>query len=361
MAKKSHNDDDPKKINLALQGGGSHGAFTWGVLDALLEDGRVDIEAISATSAGSMNAVMLLHGLELGGPEKARAMMRQFWERISHASSVFNPAQSEAVDKISSFNPYLGSLMRWSINPSAAYGAMTAWSSALSPYQFNPLDINPLRDIIEELVDFGKVQTCSQAKLFITATNVKTGQPRVFPAEEITIDVVMASATLPSIYKAVKIGNEYYWDGGYMGNPSLWPLFYKAVTKDLLIVHVNPITRKDLPKDSLTIENRLNEITFNASLLHELRAIAFVQKLLAEDMLKEEYRPLYKDVRLHAIRAEKAMQNLLVASKFDTSWPFLQRLMRLGRQHGFSWLNKHFDKVGVQSSIDIRKDYLSKD
>lgn len=349
-----------KKMNLALQGGGAHGAFTWGVLDALLEDGRIDVEGISATSAGSMNAVMLAQGLSTGGIDAARDLLETFWNRVSRAGNVFSPAQISAADKVHEYNPYLASLMRWSINPSAAYGSLAALSSPLSPYQFNPYDINPLRDIVVDLVDFERVRNCKEAKLFITATNVESGQPRIFATDEITIDVVMASATLPTIYKAVKIGKSHYWDGGYMGNPSLWPLFYKAETKDILLVHVNPITRPDVPKDIMSIENRVNEITFNASLIHELRAIAFVQKLLEDNMLKEEFRPLYKDVHLHAIRAEDAMSSLLVASKFDTSWPFLQKLKDLGRRHGKEWLEKSFAQVGKESTIDIQAEYLSK-
>ena len=347
-------------MNLALQGGGAHGAFTWGVLDALLEDGRIDIEGVSATSAGSMNAVMMAQGLKAGGRDAARELLSTFWHRVARAGNVFSPAQVSAADKVHEYNPYLASLMRWSINPSAAYGSLAALSSPLSPYQFNPYDLNPLRDIVEDLVDFDAVRSCKEAKLFITATNVETGQPRIFTTSEITADVVMASATLPTIYKAVKIGKSHYWDGGYMGNPSLWPLFYKAETKDILLVHVNPITRKDVPKDAMSIENRVNEITFNASLIHELRAIAFVQKLLADGMLKDEFQPLYKDIRLHAIRAEDAMSSLLVASKFDTSWPFLQKLKDFGRDHAQMWLKSHFDDVGVQSSIDIQAEYLSK-
>ncbi len=350
-----------KKLNLALQGGGAHGAFTWGVLDALLEDGRIDIEGISATSAGSMNAIMLAQGLRMGGKDAARELLSEFWHRLSRAGNVFSPAQVSAADKVNDYNPYLASLLRWSINPSAAYGSLAALSSPLSPYQFNPYDLNPLRDILEDLVDFDTVRSCTEVKLFVTATNVQTGQPRIFTTAEITVDAIMASATLPTIYKAVKIGEAHYWDGGYMGNPSLWPLFYKAETKDILLVHVNPITREDIPKDAMSIENRVNEITFNSSLLHEMRAIAFVQKLLSEDMLKDEYKKLYKDIRLHAIRAEDAMSDLLVASKFDTSWPFLQKLSQFGREHGQLWLERHFSQIGKESSIDIQAEYLSKD
>ncbi len=350
----------PRKVNLALQGGGSHGAFTWGVLDAILEDGRLKPEAISATSAGSMNAVMMLSGLQEGGVEGARKKLETFWHRVSGAANAFSPIQEEAVRQLSSANPFFGNLMKWSINPSATASFFTAWSNTLSPYQFNPLNINPLRDIVEDMVDFKKLKSCDEAKLFITATHVESGQPRVFNLEEVSLDVVMASATLPSVFQAVKIKGEHYWDGGYMGNPALWPLFYKAESKDILIVHVNPMTRNEVPKDSATIENRLNEITFNSSMMHEFRAISFVQKLLNENMLKEEFRPLYKDIRLHAVRAEAAMKGLDVASKFDTSWSFLQQMKKLGVTYGKKWLTQHGDDVGVRASVDIQRDYLGK-
>lgn len=357
---KEKNANLQRKINLALQGGGSHGAFTWGVLDALLEDGRLWPEAISATSAGSMNAVMMLSGLQEGGVDGARAKLETFWRRVSSAANAFSPIHEETVSQISSANPFLGNLMKWSINPSAAASFFTAWSNTLSPYQFNPLDINPLRDIVAELVDFKKLKSCNEAKLFVTATHVESGQPRVFGTEDISLDVVMASATLPSVFQAVKIKGQHYWDGGYMGNPALWPLFYKAESKDILIVHVNPVMREEVPKDSAAIENRLNEITFNSSMMHEFRAISFVQKLLNENMLKEEFRPLYKDIRLHAVRAEQAMKGLDAASKFDTSWSFLLRMKELGIKHGKTWLLKHGDDVGVRASVDIQRDYLNK-
>ncbi len=349
----------PRKVNLALQGGGSHGAFTWGVLDAILEDGRLKPEAISATSAGSMNAVMMLSGLQEGGVDGARQKLETFWHRVSGATNAFSPIQEEAVKQLSA-NPFFGNLMKWSINPSATASFFTAWSNTLSPYQFNPLNLNPLRDIVEDMVDFKKLKTCDEAKLFITATHVESGQPRVFNLEEVSLDVVMASATLPSVFQAVKIKGEHYWDGGYMGNPALWPLFYEAESKDILIVHVNPMTREEIPKDSATIENRLNEITFNSSMMHEFRAISFVQKLLNENMLKEEFRPLYKDIRLHAVRAEAAMKGLDVASKFDTSWGFLQQRKKLGVTYGKKWLLKHGDDVGVRASVDIQRDDLNK-
>lgn len=352
--------NESKKINLALQGGGSHGAFTWGVLDALLEDGRLTFDAITATSAGSMNAIMLLAGMQQSGTDGARRLMEEFWKRVSQAGNVFSGVQDEAARQVSSVNPFLGNLMRWQVNPAAAGCAFSAWSNTLSPYQFNPFDLNPLRDIVAALVDFKKLRDYAGTRLFITATHVESGQPAVFDLKDINVDVVMASATLPSIFKAVKIKGEHYWDGGYMGNPSLWPLFYSSTSKDILIIHVNPLVRNEVPKDSAAIENRLNEITFNSSMLHELRAISFVQKLLQKNMLKEEARPLYKDILLHSIRAEQAMRGLTVASKFDTSWSFLQELKKLGQAHGRKWLEKTFSEVGIRSSVDIQKDYLSR-
>jgi NTE family protein len=345
-----------KKINYALQGGGTHGAFTWGILDYLLEDGRLEAEAITATSAGSMNAVILLQGLENGGADGARALLETFWTEISQAGSVLSPVQRTPFEYFSGVNPVAAD---WSLKNSMAFAAFSSFTRSVSPYQFNPFDINPLRDIIEKLVDFERLQACKKAKLFISATNVRTGDARVFKTPEITLDVVMASAALPFLFKAVEIEGESYWDGGYMGNPSLWPLFYHAQTRDTLIMHVNPITRDVIPTDAAGIENRINEITFNSSLLLEMRAILFVKKLIHSDMLKDEYKSHYKDVLLHAIRAETPMSNLSAASKFDTTLQFLYYMRDLGRETARDWLAENYNDIGKRSTVDIMRNYLS--
>lgn len=354
-----------KKINLALQGGGSHGAFTWGVLDALLEDGRFDFEGISATSAGSMNAVVMAAGFMEGREDGAREYLRQFWRKVADSGAVFCPSSSIAEN-----NPFTSFIPKWmtpefygigNIGASAENSAMQIMgmlSQNISPYQFNPLNLNPLRDILDEMVDFAALRKNKDFKLFITATNVRTGGSRIFTSKELTRDMVLASAALPNVFQAVEIDGESYWDGGYVGNPSLWPLFYETEGIDLVIVHVNSIVQNTLPKDAMNIEDRVNEITFNSAMLKEMRAIGFVQKLLERDMLKPEYRDKYKDVLMHAIRAETVMRDFGMMTKLDTSWPLLSRLFEAGRKTAQEWTEENFDKIGVESTVNLEKDYL---
>ena len=334
-----------KKINLALQGGGAHGAYTWGVLDALLEDGRLDFEAITATSAGSMNAAVLLYGLHTGGRDGARALLETFWRRVSEASALVNPMQRNFFDKM--MKSHFG------------FSWFDTMSRSVSPYQFNPLNYNPLKVILDDLIKFDDFKNCREGSLFICATNVRTGESKIFENHDMSSDVLCASAALPTLFHAVEIEGEHYWDGGYMGNPSLWPLFYNASTPDILIVHVNPIYRDDVPMDAVSIENRVNEITFNSSLMKELRSIAFVQKLVRDDMLKPAYKKNYRDMLLHAIRSETVMRDLSVASKFDTSLEFMLTLRDIGRRCGTEWLKTNFDAVGQHATVDIMRDYLA--
>ena len=273
-AKKSKKKPKQKTINLALQGGGAHGAYTWGVLDYLLEDGRFDFEGISATSAGAMNAAALAYGKTKGDTQTARDVMEDFWRQVSQAGAVFSPVKRTPWELGAGLNPFM---QNWSLEQSPAFSFFESFTHALSPYQFNPLNFNPLRDVIERTIDFDAVHACNSVKLFITATDVQKGIAEVFENEDIDIDVLLASAALPFLFHAVEIKGRYFWDGGYMGNPSLWPLFYHAKARDILMVHINPITREEIPKEPYTIENRVNEITFNTSLLKDLRAIDFVK------------------------------------------------------------------------------------
>lgn len=344
-----------KTINLALQGGGAHGAFTWGVLDALLEDGRVAFDGVTATSAGAMNAVALAHGLALGDNDHARQTLETFWFEVSKAGMWSSPIKRNPIEIAMALNPIVPD---WSLDESMAFYVFQALTKAASPYQFNPLNINPLRDVVKKVIDFEAVNACHRLNLFINATAVETGMPRVFYPGEISVDVVMASAALPFLFQAVEINGQSYWDGGYMGNPSLWPLFYKAKSRDVLIVHVNPIQRAGVPTQPYTIENRLNEITFNTSLVKEIRAIGFVKKLLREDMLKDEYKDQYRDILLHAIRTDEVMCDLSIASKFDTEWAFLLHLKGLGRAEGHKWLAAHYGDINKQDTIDLEKEYL---
>lgn len=329
-----------KSVELALQGGGAHGAFTWGVLDCLFEDGRVEVESISGTSAGAMNGAVAAHGIYRGGYDAAREGLAEFWRAISTAAR-FSPVKRSPLDVL---------FGRWSLDWSPGYFALETLSRLFTPYDLNPLDINPLRDIVEEQIDFDCVNRCSNLRLFVTATNVRTGLPKVFRQPNVSADALMASACLPTLFKAVEIDGEAYWDGGFMGNPLLFPLVDECAGRDIVIVQINPICRDELPKTAPEIANRVNEITFNASLVKELRAIGFLWELLhREDITREGYR----DVRLHRIHAAETMQGLGVSSKFNAEWDFLVHLRDAGRDAAAAWLDRHFDDLGERSSFDI--------
>lgn len=328
-----------KTINLALQGGGSHGAFTWGVLDRLLEEPRIALDGVSATSAGAMNAVVLAHGLTVGGRDGARVALHDFWQRVSRAASL-TPMQS--FDKLArGFSP--------------AYFAFDVFSRVFSPYQWNPLNFDPLRGVIEQVVDFERLRAECKVKLFLTATNVRTGKVKVFANEEIGSDCVLASACLPFLHQAVAIDGEHYWDGGYMGNPALFPLIYHCESPDILVVHINPMERPDVPYTAGDIMNRINEISFNSSLMREMRAVAFVTKLLDEDKLKDD---TIRRVFVHAIAADDVMQGLNVTSKFNADWEFLMQLHAVGRERASAWIEQNYEQLNVASTIDIDDTYL---
>ncbi|MCC5980273.1 MAG: patatin-like phospholipase family protein [Oceanicaulis sp.] len=331
----------PKLLSLALQGGGSHGAYTWGVLDALLEDGRLTPGAITATSAGAMNAAALAHGWLDDGADGARASLEAFWQGVAHHSAAFRP-----------------------LVPGGAFLRMVPFLDALSrltsPYDLNPFNADPLRDILQAQIDFERLRAHGDIRLFITATCVTTGRAEVFSGERVTLDAVLASACLPFLRQAVEIDGEPYWDGGFTGNPALWPLFYADTPGDLLIVHINPLNRPGTPKSADDIMNRVNEITFNASLMAELRAVAFVKRLIEDDLLVESEKKRLRNVRMHAIRADEALSGFSAASKYDTSWTFLTRLRDAGRQAAKDWLESCHAAIGRRSSIDVRGDYLGR-
>ncbi len=334
---------DRKPINIALQGGGSHGAFSWGVLDRLIEDGRLDFVAVSGTSAGAMNAVALVDGWVRGGPEGARQRLHDFWRAVAR-NGRFSPIQRTPWDML---------LGNWSVENSPGYWWYDTMSRAFSPYVANPLDINPLRDVVEAEIDFEKVRACEAIKLFISATNVETGQIRVFNPNEITLDVVMASACLPQIFQAVEIDGTPYWDGGYGGNPAIFPFFYATETDDVLLVQINPVIREGTPRSANEIQNRIDEITFNAALLREFRAIGFVKELIAAGRLpKGEYR----DIRMHRIDADEAFRDLSASSKISAEWAFLKYLRDLGRNAASDWLEEHFEAIGTKATVDVHSD-----
>jgi NTE family protein len=328
-------------VNLALQGGGAHGAFTWGVLDRLLEDGRVGIEAISGTSAGAMNAVVLADGFMKGGADGARRSLDDFWHAVSR-EGMKSPIQRSPLAVLTG---------DWSLDHSPGYMFFDLMSRLVSPYQLNPLKLNPLRDLLESQVDFDCVRGCDRIKLFLSATNVHTGRVKVFTGADITADVVMASACLPFIYHAVEIDGVPYWDGGYMGNPALFPFFNACATSDVVLVQINPLERAETPTSARDILNRVNEITFNASLMKEFRAIEFVARLVDDGKLAPED---YKQVLLHRIHAERELEALSASSKVNAEWAFLEHLRDVGRDTAGQWLDDHLDSVGVRSSVDMR-------
>lgn len=330
-----------KALNLALQGGGAHGAFTWGVLDRMFEDGRIWIDAISGTSAGAMNAVVAAQGMYDGGGPGARQALEGFWRAVAKAGRA-SPIQRTWLDR---------ALGNWSLDHSPGYLTLDILNRIASPYAINPLQINPLRDLVAGFVDFRKVQDCTDMPIYISATNVETGRARIFTREEITLDVVMASACLPFMFHAVTIDGAPYWDGGYMGNPVLFPFIDESPCEDIAIIQINPVIRPGTPQSAQEILNRVNEITFNSSLLKELWTIDLIDRLLSEGKLD---RAEFRHIKLHLIEAQEEMSPLGASSKLNTEWEFLVLLRDIGRRAAGRWIERHFDDIGVRGTVDLR-------
>ncbi len=336
-------------INLALQGGGAHGAFGWGVLDRILEDGRLTIEGFSATSAGAMNAVVYAYGRMTGGVDGARDALDRFWRRVSDAGSLASPLGGSAM------RTWLDSL---GLGQPTAFRMFETMTQVFSPYELNPLNLNPLRSVLEAVVDFEAVRHDDCTRLRLCATSVRTGKARVFSNAELTTDMVLASACLPLLFQAIEIDGEAYWDGGFIGNPAIYPLIYDMTAPDILIVHINPIIRHTLPRRASEILNRINEISFNSSLMREMRAIAFVSKLIDDGWVTAEAADRLKRVFIHAIRADDVLAAYSVETKYQTDWSFLTKLRDLGRSVAGEWLDAHAPDVGRRSTVDIRAEYL---
>jgi NTE family protein len=326
-----------RRINLALQGGGALGAFTWGVLDQILLDGRIEIEGLSGTSAGAVNAVVLADGLIRGGPEEARGRLAEFWRAVS-VNGRLPELQRVVVERLFSFIPREGS---W----------MGALSRFWSPYDLNPLNINPLKDVIERFVDFERLRRERRLELFITATDVATGAARVFTRTELTPEVVMASACLPLLFRAVEIGGASYWDGGYSGNPAILPFLRATATEDTLIVQLNPIERRKVPTRTREIMSRVSEINFNASLLSELRAIEFINRLIDDGRLSRGFeRGDFRRIRLHRIALDD--QSLSERNTLNADFEYFETLHKLGQRATRRFLDAHFDDIGRRSTIN---------
>jgi NTE family protein len=332
-----------KLINLALQGGGSHGAFTWGVLDRLLEDERIGFDGVTATSAGGVNAVLLADGLAAGGREGAKQIMHRFWKKMSATTSASIIAPS-FIDK---FNPNFG------LENSPGYVMVDIISRFMSPYQLNPTDANPMRDLLVEFVDFERVRQQRVVKLFLSATNVRTGKVAVFPNKEITADHVLASACLPFMMRAPVIDGEAYWDGGFMGNPAIFPVIYGCESADVLLVHLTPTERTELPTNSRAILNRMQEISFNSSLMREMRAVAFVTQMIDDGKLTGG-----KRIFVHLIEAEDIIRELSGSSKMNAEWGFLMHLFEIGRDRADKWIAANYDRIGAETTVDLKAKYL---
>jgi NTE family protein len=335
-----------KSINLALQGGGAHGAFTWGVLDRLLEDDRIRFDGISATSAGAMNATALAAGMAAGGPQGAKKALALLWRQISHAA-LASPLQPTLLERLLGYR---------SMAQSAGFVFFELMTRLFSPYEFNPLNRNPLRQVLLDSIDFDALSpTTCPIKLYLAATNVRTGKIKVFDNSEIGVDAVLASACLPFLFQAVEIDGEAYWDGGYAGNPPIFPLIYNCSSSDVVIVQLSPMRRDELPHSSMEILDRVNEISFNSSLLREMRAIRFVTRLIDDGTVVDGS---LRHMRIHSIAADDVIAKLSIASKLDADWEFLTSLRDTGRERAEQWLDAHFDRIGVESTVDLQAVYM---
>ena len=333
----------PVRINLALQGGGAHGAFTWGACDRLLREPGVEIAAISGTSAGAMNGAAIKAGLSRGSRELARENLEWLWRQVSRIGDL------RLTTWMQPFAPGAGAVAA-ALESSPAWAAWDAATRAVSPYAYGPLYRNPLEGIAERF-HYDAVCAADGPAFHVSATNVRTGKVRVFGTREITAQVLLASACLPTLFRAVEIDGEAYWDGGYTGNPALFPLFDPALPDDIVIVNVNPFVRTDIPTTAREIQNRINEISFNTSLLRELRAIEFVQRLIAEGRIAEG---TMKDVKVHMIRDDALMARLNVATKTVPTRLVIDPLRAAGEVAAQAFIERHLDDLGRRGTVDLR-------
>lgn len=329
-----------RPLNLALQGGGAHGAFTWGVLDALLEDGRFGFEGVSGTSAGAMNAACLAQGLMTGGNDGARAALADFWTAVARSS------------------PFDQSSATQSLAP--AMKMMLQWTEHLSPEQLNPLDLNPLRDIIERQIDFARLRQASPVKLFIAATHANSGKLRIFKNHELSLDTLLASACLPTIHRTVVIDGEPYWDGGYSANPAVFPLFYECTAADILLVLLTPLHYSETPESAQDIRLRLRELAFNSTFLREMRMFAHLREQVGNSWLPD-WLPIngfvkrMSRLRFHAISADALLGALPAESKLSVNLEFFMALRDDGRAHAEAWLASRGDAIGRRATLDLGK------
>ncbi len=339
---------EKKQVGLALQGGGAHGAFTWGVLDRLLEEDDLVADAMCGTSAGAVNAVTCAYGLHLGGPAKAKELLEELWRKIAMSGSfMFKPG---IFDKAYS---------NGDIYNSPGYMFFNAISQVMSPYNFNPFNYNPLRDILNGLIDFEELHLYNKKKLFICATNVKTNRSKIFTNNDITVESVMASACLPFLFQAVEIDGEYYWDGGYMGNPPIFPLITNTSIHDILLVKINSIKINSVPTTARDIADRVNEISFNSSLINEMKLIHYRNELIRNGILNVDNKE-NREIFIHTISGYNSLSQLSYSSKMNTSWDFLLDLKQKGRETAEHWIHNEFHEVGRKSTFDVEEHFFGK-
>lgn len=332
-----------KTVNIALQGGGARGAFTWGVLDKFLEDGRIVIEGISATSAGSLNAAVLTQGLINGGNEGARSLLNDFWHQLGEYGNLLNLARVLPSDYVTL--PYL--------KTPAIFYLFRVMISLYSPYQFNQYNFNPIREVLGKLIDIEKLKKQDKIDLYFCATNVKTSKLHVFPKSELSFNAILASCALPHLFQAVEVNGEFYWDGGFLGNPAIFPLIYNTKSKDVIIIHTSPFKRSDVPNDSAETIHRMTEIAFNSCLVREIRAIAFVTKILQEGWIKDEFKDKLKPIYMHCVDADHVLQEMSLISTYNTDLSFFIKLRDLGRAAAEAWLDQNYDSLGKNSTLDF--------
>ena len=344
-APKAEKEGSKKKISLALQGGGVHGAFTWGVLDALLEDDRFEIEGLSGTSAGGMNAVALAQGLIKGGTDGARTEMRRFWKAVSDAGVQNAAHQAFFSPKEDFFTP-----------PDPLQTFTRLMQNVLSPYQSNPLNVNPLRDLVEDFFDFTVLQSAKHLKLFLCATHVNTGKLKLFTLDTLTPQKMLASACLPFLFQAVEVDGENYWDGGFVGNPAIYPLIYACDTSSIVIVQLTVMNRNRLPLTAQEVIERHKEITYNACLMREMRTIDFVTSLIEKGIIQDKS---IKKLNIHLVRNEKFFSTMSLSSALNTSWPFMEKLFEEGRKTAKQWIADNYQHVGVRHSTNLHQEFVA--
>lgn len=348
LKQKTEKADGKKHLAIAMQGGGAHGAFTWGVLDRLLQEKDLVVEGVSGTSAGAMNAMSTAQGIIEGGNQGAREFMDRYWSIMSERgrTSPFKPGVLDVL------------MGKYTMHNSPGFLAFDFISKIMSPYQLNPAGTDPLKDLCLELFDFDKLNNNKTVKIFMAATHVYTGKIKIFSNvnEELCIDALLATACLPTIHNAVMVKGEYYWDGGFSANPAIYPLIYNCGTSDMLIIKLNPTHRPRLPVTAAEIGDRLNEINNNLSIMREMRSMHFITRLIDSGVVKPG---TLKRLLIHLIEDEAVFQDLGWSSKLNTDMEFLLHLKEAGRIAADKWLEKNWDKVGKEGTADVLEEFVS--